>query len=126
MKLYHAKRSDIEQALMDINRMHYQGNIIFKRCDNMGSYWNVTLKVKDSHGPGGRITVGSLYEDKTRHICAACWHAHGYFMDRLLVWNPDVRIVTRGTTYTGEWEDWNAGSNYRPAYMSDLCECERG
>lgn len=116
----------------------FDGNIKFKRCDKSTrgfhnydepTTYNVTLTVYNSHGPGSRMNT-----EGTRHIKAACWHAHGAFMRAL----PPAAIVksNAGGTYEGHkyiappaWSpgddlrDYNIGSITYPCMASEACEC---
>lgn len=124
MLIKDVSRGDLEYALRLTNEQ-FDNNIIFKRIDvtnSKNTHWNVTLTVKSSKGKGSRISHNG------RRIAAACWHAHGTFMDNL---PTHARIVTssvggRVTVKPGdEWQDRNIGSVYYPFYYSEACECER-
>lgn len=114
---------------LDVANEKFDGNLRFKRIERAGftragrEDWNVTLTVSSSKGKGARIGFSG------RRIAAACWHAHGAFMDNL----PEnaVIVVSGGrdgkmTLYPGSpWVDRNIGSMMQPLYYSDACECER-
>jgi hypothetical protein len=117
----------IRDALAKVNE-RYAGNIKFKRFDTLGAMKNglgrfrVTLTVVDSHGPGA-----SYDQYKGRHISAACWHVHGYFMNALP--QGTVIITTAGreksVKHPGDtWQDWQAGSMMYPIMMSERCRCD--
>ncbi|HEX2616631.1 MAG TPA: hypothetical protein VHL57_03760 [Flavobacteriales bacterium] len=69
-----------------------------------------------------------------RRIKAACWHAYRDVMIEVFNINPDARIYTGMAKYKGRegfeanyprTADQNIGSMVQPAYMPDLCECEK-
>jgi hypothetical protein len=111
----------IDAALQTANK-EFAENLRFKRFESAGrtrdgrQKANVTLTVCDSKAPGSRRNYNG------GRIAAACWHAHGTFMDALPA-NTEIRS-TAGVTYPGtRWLDWNAGSQVQFAYISELCEC---
>lgn len=125
----------IERALDNANA-YFDDNLRFKRFEHShnvvgkGGCWHVTITVKDSSGPGSRVSVHG------RRISAACWHAYGVFMSSLPRVNPStgarVQIVSspgfvgagrRVVSPGDQWLDWQAGSIFYPAYMSELCDC---
>lgn len=121
------QEGDVKIALKLAN-LTFGNNLEFKRLDSAGTTrhgenkLNVTLTVKDSRKPGARRSTSG------RRIAAACWHAHGTFMDFL---PKGTRIVTsygqNGTqeTYPGRsWNDFSIGSLYQPMYMSEACDCQ--
>ena len=118
VNLYH-----LEQALAEVNKK-YDNNVIFNRLEPLNkscTRWRVTLRVKNSHGKGARLSVTG------RHLVSACWHVHGDFFDALLKIKPDAVIKTVHGTIDrngGNWEDWNIGSLLNPVYYSEACECE--
>jgi hypothetical protein len=100
---------------------NFAGNVIFKRLDKNGRGFTFTLTVKDSHGPGGRINALN-----GRHICAACWHAHGRFFSALFDQAPNARVFsswTKWITRDTPWQDERIGSNAYPVMLSESCEC---
>jgi hypothetical protein len=123
MKVY-ANEHEITDALAQVND-HFSGNVKFKRFDRAGSartpYFNVTLTVEDSRGPGGRWNY-----DRSRRVAAACWHVHGRFIDALPEGTKVVALDR--TVYPGdEWHDWSVSSSWHPVMISETCEClERG
>lgn len=69
-----------------------------------------------------------------RRLTAACWHAYRDVMIEVFNVNPDTRIYTSMAKYRGRDEferaypltaNQNIGSMMQPAYMPELCECER-
>jgi hypothetical protein len=69
-----------------------------------------------------------------RRIKAACWHAYRDVMIEVFNINPSARIYTGMAKYKGidgfnenypRTADQNIGSMMSPAYMPDLCECEK-
>lgn len=66
---------------------------------------------------------GSCYSASGRRTVSASWHAHGFFFDELFKINPEAIVWSRGDKITidqNNWEDFNVGSAYSPAYASDL------
>jgi len=142
--------NDLREALRQINETdnyngrhgpsgNFKGNIDFKRLDRHGKGFVFTLTVKHStegkgkektSAPGSRINAID-----GRHICAACWHAHGRFFDALFDIAPDARVFSSfykridGTYHGwiskegGNWIDGQIGSMMNPAMMSESCEC---
>ena len=123
-----AYREDIEKALDTANKL-FDGNLMFNNFQRLSdTRYRVTLRVKNSHGKGARLSVPRYTLDpkdqqgKQRRLINACWHAHGEFFDAL----PEgTRIQARDiVTYPGaEWQDSNIGSMMFPYYFSDACEC---
>ena len=114
--IIYANREDIQLAL-DLANKPFAGNLEFNNFQRLSdTRYRVTLKVKDSKGPGARRGFTG------RRLINACWHAHGTFFDYL---PPDTKIVTAGlTTYPGEpWQDRNIGSLIQPLYFSEACDC---
>jgi len=114
--------TELKIALKELNK-HFDGNIKFKRLDQSGNRSNFTLTVQNSSGPGGRWSA------QGRKIAAACWHVHGHFFDILFIINPDTWINSVGrkvTKESGNWQDWNIGSQMFPFYYSQSCECGPG
>ena len=128
--------SDMLLALRKVNKL-YKDNIVFRRLDRLTDSQNpigsfgFTLTVKSSRSPGGRFSASSLVDgrNKPRHIAAACWHVHGHFFDALFAIAPDARILTTGgkrramTVLSGNWQDYNIGSQAYPCMASEACEC---
>ena len=135
VEIRNATKDQIERALNEINKK-YSGNIQFNRFDykdtNRGPRAQVTLKVKDSHGPGAHR--GLTYNDdmifvKGRRTVSACWHVHGHFFDALFKLAPRADVVSRLhgrriiTAHNGNLEDFDIGSMTSPFYASDACDC---
>ena len=126
MKIYNTTYDDIKKALDDVNK-RFDYNIRFKHfpetLNQSKTTFTLTLTVIDSKGPGSRRGFQRRKDGKRRRLSAACWHVHGYFMYYL---NQHAKIVTLGSrVFPGsQWHDWNAGSQFDPVYMSDLCDCE--
>lgn len=125
MQVKGATREQLQQALQDANESGgYGGNLIFNRCDPLntaGTRWAVTLRVKSSGGPGARRSASG------RHTPAACWHAHGLFFDALPA-TAEIRSSAGGHVRVlhplDNYDDISVGSMMRPAYMSELCDCD--
>lgn len=116
----------IQNALESI-QAKYNRNLRFKRFDFDGysrdgrEHYQVTLTVNLARDKGG------TYKNN-RHVAAACWHAHGDFLEAL----PAGTIVRtsprdRQPIEIGKdnvWVDYNVGSLYRPLHASEACHCE--
>lgn len=113
---------DLLIALETASRM-FDGNIVFKRIEPTNkarTRWTVTLGVRNSRFPGGRISYSG------RRVAAACWHVYGTFLDALPPYARFRSPYTNGWMMPGEeWRDWNIGSRYRPLMYSDACDCNR-
>jgi hypothetical protein len=113
-------RYEMERALEKVNA-RFSGNVYWNRFEHKKNGIQFTLRVKDSKGPGHAIGY-----HHARRLTFACWHVHGYFFEALFEVNPNVVVYSRGKKITkdgGNWEDWNAGSEIYPLYMSNKCEC---
>jgi len=85
------------------------------------------LDVHDSKAPGARRSWSG------RRGKIACWHAFRDVVRDLLAHHPDAVIVTTMARYdAATFEDTypatgdkNIGSMMAPAYMPELCDCER-
>lgn len=69
-----------------------------------------------------------------RRIAAACWHAYRDVLAGVFEVNPNARVVTAMSKYVGlsgfhanypATANANIGSMMQPAYMPELCDCER-
>ncbi len=144
MRATHTTREALEKALAAVNK-RYAGNIIFNRLDSAsgtGTSFNFTLRCKDSKALGHRRGFPTFQGSgkapggtKRRRLPSACWHVHGYFFDALLAETPEAVIVTSGslanplpenkiTIESGNWQDWDIGSQMNPYMMSEACDCE--
>lgn len=131
MIIKNVTESDLQKALDAVNVI-YDNNVTWNNYQRVGpGRYRVTLRVKDSYGPGARLgTSGLMGMGNPRHLPSACWHVHGRWFAALLGINENAVIQARGKTidrYGGNWEDSNIGSAYRPVLFSEACECnERG
>ena len=126
-------RQDLQKALDLVNGL-FSGNVIWNRApeyigrDRYGhDKLRLTLRVKDSRGPGARLSIPHLRGDKQRHLISACWHVHGHFYDALppeAVIQVSIRDGMHNISPGDRWHDWDCGSRMHPAYMSELCECD--
>lgn len=82
----------------------------------------------------GMSAAGARKSWSGRRLNAACWHAYRDVMLGIFAVNPDARIYTAMAKYKGlegfeanypQTADQNIGSMMQPAYMPDLCECEK-
>lgn len=140
MIIRNVSSDDLNRALDAANRQ-YSNNIRFKRRDltSKGYYydyyttpasWRVTLTVADSTRPGARRSTNRYRADGERsRIAAACWHAHGAFMQALpsgavVISSPAV-IDAKPTRWSpgDEFQDFSIGSMMYPCMASEACEC---
>ena len=112
----------------EISDACYGGNVIVHQDAHSLSptRFVARLRVKDSHGPGARMSWSG------RHIPATCWHAYRDVLEAMFLAYPNARAVTMMATYKGlagfreHYPDTaykNVGSMMQPAYMPELCEC---
>jgi hypothetical protein len=114
-----------------VSAQSYGGNVIVHRdardlaTRNGGFAGRIT--VADSSGPGARRSWSG------RRMPAACWHAFRDVLAEIFEQYPDARARTAMANYIGrdgfhatypQTADKNIGSQVRPAYMPDLCDCE--
>ena len=119
MIISNTSQQDLNNALALTNKK-FGGNIIWNNFQKLSDKrFRVTLKVKNTKGPG---THFSQSMGRFRRTASACWHVHGTFFDAL---NPDAKIYTAGQWIKpgSEWKDRDVGSNMYPAHMSEGCEC---
>ena len=125
MLIRNVTREEIETALGKTNE-DFESNIVFKRLDPAGrtrqgeEKHTVTLTVASSFQPGARRTHTG------RRLAAACWHAHGNFMD-LLPETAEIVVNASGGRQVirpgDPWNNWNIGSQAQPMYYSEACDC---
>lgn len=127
MKAKNTTIADLENALQVVNQK-YQGNIRFKRLEQNGRGVNFTLTVNSSCEPGHRRGFFGFDGKQPKRLAAACWHVHGDFFEALLNIAPDAVVISQGnkiiTKQSGNWQDWNIGSQMHPMYYSEACDCE--
>ncbi len=90
------------------------------------STYRVKIGVQDSRGPGSRTSWSG------RHGPWACWHAFRDYFREVFSRDPDAVVITALARYNGS-EGFereyprtayrNIGSEVRPAYMPDMCDC---
>ena len=82
----------------------------------------------------GMSAAGARKSWSGRRLNAACWHAYRDVLMGIFDANPDARVQTALATYKGRDDfmakfpatgDRNIGSMVQPAYMPELCECEK-
>lgn len=118
VRIRNATRGAIADAI-GATAEQFGGNIIPNRFDTMpaGTTHFVTIKVRDSRGPGARTRMdGSC-------TISACWHAWGVFFDEVFMRCPDAVIVALGDVITrdeGNWIDLPVG---RGVWRSEQCHC---
>lgn len=120
-------RQEMLEALTILNQK-YDNNVEFVYLD-----WNTsrhavqcTLRVKESHGKGARLSQSQTSLGNHRHLINACWHVHGDLFETILKLNPNVVIYAEKNKidkHGGNWQDWNIGSIMNPLYYSEACEC---
>ena len=117
----------LNEALADVNKK-FDGNIQFNDiCQFNSKKVKFTLRVKDSHKPGARLGFQN-HEGRQRHLISACWHVHGYFFEYLFTHFDNIIIYAgpkKMQSNSDNWQDWNIGSNFRPLYYSEACECNK-
>jgi hypothetical protein len=127
MYIYGVSKSDLESVLCDVSlTMFYNGNLQFKRIDERKTHCVVTLRVRDSAGPGARTSR------EGRRMASACWHAHRDFLSTLFARFPHARVKSAMADYRGA-DDFqekfdntgshNAGSMACPVSYRNLCHC---
>lgn len=126
MRATKCTKDDLQKAL-DIINQKYDDNIKFNPDSDLPKRF--TLRVHGK-GPGSAYSpsyVQGFNWAKKRRTGSVCWHAHGDFFDALFSINPVAVVYSRGDKITikeGNWLDFNCGSEYKPAFASDCCECE--
>lgn len=114
-----ASINDLNAALAATNEKFGQ-NIQFARIEQRGKKGLFRLRTVKTGGPGTALTA------RGRRTPSACWHAHGTFFEELLRIDPSAVITTAKSRIGaggGNWQDYNVGSYYSPAYASTCCNC---
>jgi hypothetical protein len=109
----------LKQALDYVNDI-FKGNIKMEFEKDKGNYFKVRLKVKNSKSPGSR------HGHTGRRLINACWHVHGYFIEKIFELDNQAVVYSLGKRYmvdNWEWEDKNIGSIIEPLYFSEACNC---
>lgn len=119
----------------DVSYREYGSNVIVHpdaKPAGVGDYgFSGRLRTITSRGPGTRTSAGGL--GTRRHGPHVCWHAYRDVMRAILTNYPDATIITMHARYRGlagfeatypGTADRNIGSEFAPAYMPDLCECD--
>jgi hypothetical protein len=117
-----ATKEEVENALAKVNS-EFDNNVRFKTFKELKPtrahepVFSVTLTVHSSKAKGARRTYDG------HRLAAACWHVHGTFFDSLPE-GTQIRVSRMKPIRPGDaWQDWNAGSQARPAFISELCDC---
>jgi hypothetical protein len=118
MIIVNADEYILNLALKKINQERYEGNVIFNEIKRISkNRIQMTLRVKDSTGPGHFIS------HQGRRLPSACWHVHGHYFDMVLKFAPNAIIKTMYTKDItkegGNWMDVRRGY----IYFSNMCEC---
>ena len=132
MLAYHVTQANLEQALFHASKL-YDDNLIWNRAPEHGpgTALRFTLRCKSSREPGHRMSASPF--SPSRHLVAACWHAHRDFLRALFHEAPDARVKTAVADYRGQegfertfpgTAGRNIGSIMAPVAMADACECE--
>lgn len=141
-----ASRTQIEQAFLHVNTLHSTSmNPGLSAYGNtgirpVGRGFTFTLKLESSRDPFHRHGQFQVNRDRSyqangcgRSMTYVCWHGHREFMRAIYALAPDAVIKTGLTTYknsahfenTHRDTNRNIGSEYRPVYFSEACDCER-
>lgn len=125
----------IRRIVDQVSEVQYGGNL---ECYTLGrvngTTLTMTLRVKDTSGPGARRAARPSKGGKGRRLIAACWHAHRDVMLAIFNVNPDARITTMMADYRGidgflrhylDTAGHNVGSVMEPARYARLCDCPR-
>ncbi len=135
MQIKNVNLDQLTLALAAVNT-RFQGNIRWntdgdgsppKALNPKRTRYSVRLRTSTYNAPGYRRTFGGK-----RHP-SACWHVHGHFFDALLYIEPRAVIRSGYNPETGRpiviarnggnWTDRNIGSEFRPLYFSQACDC---
>lgn len=124
-KVYGVDRLTVWDALYNINNK-YANNITFKQepvsISQRNRGYRFSLQVKSSSESGAsRTRLG-------HRSISVCWHVHGDFYD-ILFDSGAKRILTNYyvkndmKSKEDNWNDYNTGSDFFPAYASERCDC---
>lgn len=99
----------------------------------------IRLQLHSARDSAGRVVYGRRGFSRTKNgerraLCGCvCWHGHRDFMLGVFEANPTAIIVSAFARYDGrenferlyhDTGDRQVGSQYDPAYYSDLCDCD--
>jgi hypothetical protein len=116
----------VSRLTAELSAERYEGNVYAeireaKQTKRAGE-WRVrfVLRCRSSKGEGARTSASG------RRTVSATWEAHGLLFNTLF--DAGLRRIDAGpVTYTAEkwegrasWEDWQVGSMFAPAFMSQL------
>lgn len=133
MKITGLPLTSFEWCVSQVSRQTYGGNVVVHGdSDDLDTAWRACrarLTVRDSHGPGSRISASR------RHGPWACWHAYRDVLILVFERYPDAvvtagvawRVTYRGIEgfrelYPGTGRK-NVGSQLDPVTMPELCDC---
>jgi len=129
MKIWNVPPLALHEIVRHVSDQNYRGNIIFKRHPEPdGKACIFTLTVRDSTGPGSRVSASG------RRVAAACWHAHRDIMAAIFNRYPDARLKTALADYRGQSAFnmrfpatgyTNIGSAFNPVHLHRACNCAR-
>jgi hypothetical protein len=120
------------QCVRDVSDSTYGGNLVLARdsedqSNSRTNHCRARVAVTDSSGIGSRTSATG------RHGPWTCWHAYRDVLLEVFRRYPSAVVRTRMATYKGAagFEESfpatariNIGSDYQPASMTKLCECD--
>lgn len=125
MKATFCTSNDLQSALVKVNQK-YDGNIKFNPDSDLPKRFTLRVNGKGKGDAYSGSYLMGMDWTKKRRTGSACWHVHGDFFDALFNINSDAKVYAQSNTITkdhGNWQDFNVGSDYYPAYASKCCEC---
>ena len=124
-------KHEISKALAMTNKL-FDGNVIINNysCMNAkGTRHRVTLRVRNSSGPGARLGFHRNNDGNRRKLINLCWHGYGTFIDNIFEVRADAKVSNLITGKMDDvdswyWHDRQIGSMMDPMWFSDACECK--
>jgi hypothetical protein len=120
MHATHCTIDDLIATLAVINQRYFDNIRFYENPQRDRKGVSFRLKVNNSKG------IGSAFSH-TKHTGSACWHVHGHFFEELFKIIPGAKVISAKSTVTkgsGNWEDYNIGSQADPLYASEACGCD--